>query len=99
MYPIKFVMFPDKSRYSTVYSEVSNGVETVYKNYGKIFLLKEGTTDIISERQINENEVEDIKKYIESSLALRKAKRDEEMKDTIRRSEEFRREVEEGRTW
>ena len=97
MYPIKFVIFPDKSRYSMVYSEVSNGVETVYKNCGKIFLLKEGTTDIISERQINEDEVEDVKKYIESSLALRKAKRDEERKDSIRRSEEFRREVEKWR--
>ena len=88
-------MFPDVPMYDTVYSEVSNGVKTVYK----IFLLKEGTTDIISERQINEDEVEDVKKYIESSLALRKAKRDEERKDSIRRSEEFRREVEEGRTW
>ena len=78
-------MFPDVPMYDTVYSEVSNGVKTVYKNYGKIFLLKEGTTDIISERQINEDEVEDVKKYIESS--------------SIRRSEEFRREVEEGRTW
>ena len=99
MYPIKFVMFPDVPMYDTVYSEVSNGVKTVYKNCGKIFLLKEGTTDIISEKQINEDEVEDIKKYIESSLALRKAKRDKERKDSIRRSEEFRREVEEGRTW
>ena len=92
-------MFPDVPMYDTVYSEVSNGVKTVYKNYGKIFLLKEGTTDIISERQINEDEVEDVKKYIESSLALRKTKRDEELKDTMRRVEEFRREVEEGKTW
>lgn len=98
MYP-KLIMFPNLPRYGTVYSEVLDGKEIIYKNYGRVFTLKEGTTDIISERQIINDEIENTKRYIESSLKARMDKMDKEIMEMRLEQAEFRREVEAGRTW
>lgn len=99
MYPQILVMFPDLPRYGTVFSEISGDREIVYKNHGRVFELEKGTTNIISERQIDEHEIENVKKYIESSIKNREAKMNDTIKEMRQRQEQFRREVEEGRTW